>query len=97
MEKIKAECRKKSEWLNEMLAKANEAPKHQDPVITCEAILKEVDNLKFFANPILNKPKPKPVPVEKKEDSEEAKKEESEKASPAYEEANKETEDMNVD
>ncbi|EJU04335.1 heat shock protein 70 [Dacryopinax primogenitus] len=46
-------------WLENSLVKISERPKNVDPVITCAEIDKTRDELIYFANPIMTKPKPK--------------------------------------
>ena len=43
MDRVTAECKKKMEWLNDMIAKQNETPKHLNPVVTTEQITKEME------------------------------------------------------
>jgi len=95
LDKVTSECQVKLNWLNDSIAKRNEQPKHVDPPVSSERILKERENLQFFVNPILNKPKPAPAPAPKKED--EAKKEEGKKEEPKAEEPPKAAEEMDVD
>ncbi|KAJ2961647.1 hypothetical protein NQZ79_g3196 [Umbelopsis isabellina] len=51
-------------WLDQQLAKQDQVPKHETPVLFSRDIAKEQEALYAFANPILNKPKPTPKPVE---------------------------------
>ncbi|KAG2185006.1 hypothetical protein INT43_000919 [Umbelopsis isabellina] len=51
-------------WLDQQLAKQDQVPKHETPVLFSRDITKEQEALYAFANPILNKPKPAPKPVE---------------------------------
>ncbi|KAH8119135.1 heat shock protein 70 [Phellopilus nigrolimitatus] len=46
-------------WLDDQLARQAERPKNEDPVVTCEEIIKKRDEVIYFALPILNTPKPK--------------------------------------
>jgi heat shock protein 4 len=50
-------------WLEDMVVKQSEKPKHQDPVLTVAEIGKKRDEVIYFATPILSKPKPKPPVV----------------------------------
>lgn len=60
LKKIDEECRAKLSWLNDMISKQNEQPKHVAPVVTTETIEKEKNVLYYFVTPILKKPKPAP-------------------------------------
>ncbi|CAM0141148.1 adenyl-nucleotide exchange factor sse1 [Umbelopsis sp. WA50703] len=51
-------------WLDQQIAKQDQVPKHETPVLFSRDIAKEQEALYAFANPILNKPKPAPKPVE---------------------------------
>ncbi|KAI8384690.1 heat shock protein 70 family [Radiomyces spectabilis] len=51
-------------WLEEQLAKQAKQAKHETPVLFSRDIAKEEEAVIFFANPILNKPKPAPKPEE---------------------------------
>jgi heat shock 70kDa protein 4 len=58
-------------WLNDSIAKINDSPKHVTPFVTASTINQEKNNLLYFVNPILNKPKPAPKkeePVKKEGD-----------------------------
>ena len=90
-DKVKTECQKKMSWLNDMIAKQNETPKHKDPVVTVETIMKEMDNLTYFVNPILNKPKPK---QEKKKEEDSSSTKETPDAPPTSTATNPEDEQM---
>jgi heat shock protein 4 len=70
LDKIVKSAQKKLDWLNEMIGKQNELPKHAPLVITCDDINKEKNALFAIANPILTRPKPKVVPKEEKKDDE---------------------------
>ena len=60
LEKVGKHCQEKLNWLNEKIGKQNEMPKHAEPCVTSESIVKERDALQYFVMPILNKPKPIP-------------------------------------
>ncbi|KAI8646465.1 heat shock protein 70 family [Parasitella parasitica] len=53
-------CERGRRWLDEQKAKQDLVSKHDNPVLTADAIKKEEEAIIFFANPILNKPKPAP-------------------------------------
>ncbi|CAO3699541.1 unnamed protein product [Rhizopus stolonifer] len=53
-------CERASRWMDEQNAKQAQTPKNETPVLFCRDIKKEEDAVVFFANPILNKPKPAP-------------------------------------
>ena len=50
MGRIKEECKKKLDWLNEIIGKQNELHLHKDPIITTAQIKKETEVLKFICN-----------------------------------------------
>ncbi|KAJ3129656.1 adenyl-nucleotide exchange factor sse1 [Physocladia obscura] len=60
LEKAKKEAQVKIQWLNSQIAKANDQPKHIDPVVTAAQINAEKNSLINFVTPIINKPKPAP-------------------------------------
>ncbi|KAF9546744.1 adenyl-nucleotide exchange factor sse1, partial [Lunasporangiospora selenospora] len=51
-------CAKALSWIENKMEVQSEKKKYQQPVVTVAEILKEKDNLVYFATPILNKPKP---------------------------------------
>jgi heat shock protein 4 len=51
-------------WLDQQLAKQEQVPKHETPVLFSRDINKEQEAMLAFAKPIMNKPKPAPKPVE---------------------------------
>ncbi|CEP19347.1 hypothetical protein [Parasitella parasitica] len=53
-------CERAGRWMDEQNAKQKKVPKHETPVLTTKDIKKEEEAVIFFANPILNKPKPAP-------------------------------------
>ncbi|KAG0167375.1 adenyl-nucleotide exchange factor sse1 [Apophysomyces sp. BC1034] len=55
-------CDRARRWLDEQLAKQANVAKHETPVLFARDIVKEDEAVVFFANPILNKPKPAPKP-----------------------------------
>ncbi|KZO95492.1 heat shock protein 70 [Calocera viscosa TUFC12733] len=77
-------------WLENSLVKISERPKNVDPVITCAEMDKKRDELIYFANPIMSKPKPKTdapsAPQTNANPPPPAKEEPSEDAGPAVEE-----------
>ncbi|KAI8819335.1 Hsp70 protein-domain-containing protein [Fimicolochytrium jonesii] len=76
LDKVVKECQTKLAWLNDVIAKTNEQPKHQDPAVTIDQLQKEREYLHLIVNPILSRPKPAP---KKEEPKEEPKKEEATK------------------
>ncbi|KAI8981464.1 heat shock protein 70 family [Pilobolus umbonatus] len=57
-------CERAGRWMDEQKAKQAKVPKHETPVLFCRDIKNEEDAIVYFANPILNKPKPAPKPAE---------------------------------
>lgn len=51
-------------WLDQQLAKQEQVPKHETPILFSRDINKEQEAMLAFAHPIMNKPKPAPKPVE---------------------------------
>ncbi|KAJ3293699.1 adenyl-nucleotide exchange factor sse1 [Borealophlyctis nickersoniae] len=96
LDKVLKECQSKLDWLNNAVAKINEAPKHVDPPVTVAEINRQLDLLQLFVNPILNRPKPAPKKEEPKKE-ETGKKEDAKPEEKKAEEAEKPAEDMEVD
>ncbi|KAI9096909.1 heat shock protein 70 family [Phlyctochytrium arcticum] len=92
LEKVTKEAQQKLNWLNDSIAKLNEQPKSQPPVVTFQQINREREALYLTVTPILNKPKPAP---KKEEEKKEEKKEEPKEA--AKDEKKEEAERMDVD
>ncbi|KAJ3159428.1 adenyl-nucleotide exchange factor sse1 [Geranomyces michiganensis] len=92
LEKVNNECHSKLNWLNDAIAKVNEAPKHKDPSVTIDRLHKERESLHLIVNPILSKPKPAPKKEEPKKEESPAPKDKAEekKEKPA------ESEDANI-
>ncbi|KAI8984365.1 heat shock protein 70 family [Mycotypha africana] len=57
-------CERAGRWMDEQKAKQEKMAKHETPVLFSRDIKKEEEAIIFFANPILNKPKPAPKPEE---------------------------------
>ncbi|KAI8890796.1 heat shock protein 70 [Backusella circina FSU 941] len=57
-------CERAGRWMDEQNAKQAALPKNQTPILFCRDIKKEEEAITYFANPILNKPKPAPKPEE---------------------------------
>lgn len=57
-------CERAGRWMDEQNAKQAKLPKHETPVLFCRDIKNEEEAMIYFANPILNKPKPAPKPEE---------------------------------
>jgi heat shock protein 4 len=53
-------CERAGRWMDEQNAKQAKVPKNETPVLFCRDIKKEEEAIVYFANPILNKPKPAP-------------------------------------
>lgn len=53
-------CERAARWMDEQNAKQAKVPKNETPVLFCRDIKKEEEAVIYFANPILNKPKPAP-------------------------------------
>lgn len=94
IEKIKTECDKKLNWLNDQIAKQNETPKHEKLHITSATIKASQETLNWIVTPILSRPKPAPKPVEEPKMDEDPKKDNMGNDIPA--EAEKKP-DMDVD
>jgi len=93
--KINDECKNIDNWLSTQLAKQEQIPFVDDPIVTTDILRQRREALEKFCNPIINKPKPeppKPKEEPKKEEpkKEEPKKEESKKEEPKKEEPKKE-------
>ncbi|CAO3627817.1 unnamed protein product [Mucor hiemalis] len=53
-------CERAARWMDEQNAKQAKVPKNETPVLFSRDIKKEEEAIIYFANPILNKPKPAP-------------------------------------
>ncbi|KAG1235958.1 hypothetical protein G6F68_018887 [Rhizopus microsporus] len=65
-------CERAGRWMDEQNAKQAQTPKNVTPVLFSRDIKKEEEAIIYFANPILNKPKPAPKveePAAKSEDA----------------------------
>ncbi|RUP51485.1 hypothetical protein BC936DRAFT_147947 [Jimgerdemannia flammicorona] len=72
------QCDKARRWLDEHLAKQENVPKTETPLVWAKDILKQREDLVHFCSPLLSKPKPAPKPAEapKPEEKSEEKSEE---------------------
>jgi len=61
---IVEKCATIQKWLDDQIARQSERPKNVDPVFKRADILKNRDDIIYFATPILTKPKPKPPKVD---------------------------------
>ncbi|KAI8878762.1 heat shock protein 70, partial [Backusella circina FSU 941] len=57
-------CERAGRWMEEQKSKQATLPKYQTPILFSRDIKKEEEAITYFANPILNKPKPAPKPQE---------------------------------
>lgn len=62
--KVVERCATEQQWLDDMSARQLEKPKTSDPILTAAEILRRRDELIYFSQPILSKPKPKPTVTE---------------------------------
>lgn len=62
--KVVERCATEQQWLDDKSARQLEKPKTADPILTSAEILKRRDELIYFSQPILSKPKPKPQTTE---------------------------------
>ncbi|KAG8747153.1 adenyl-nucleotide exchange factor sse1 [Ceratobasidium sp. 414] len=62
--KIVERCATEQQWLDDMSARQLEKPKTSDPILTAAEVLRRRDELIYFSQPILSKPKPKPTVTE---------------------------------
>jgi heat shock protein 4 len=53
-------CERAGRWMDEQNAKQAKVPKNETPILSSNDIKKEEEAIVYFANPILNKPKPAP-------------------------------------
>ncbi|KAJ3155150.1 adenyl-nucleotide exchange factor sse1 [Geranomyces variabilis] len=97
LEKVNNECQTKLNWLNDAIAKVNEAPKHKDPSVTIDRLHKERESLHLIVNPILSKPKPAPKKEEPKKEESAPKEKTEEKEKAADSEDNNIGDRMDVD
>ncbi|KAI8072222.1 heat shock protein 70 family [Gilbertella persicaria] len=57
-------CERAGRWMDEQNAKQAKLAKNETPILFARDIKKEEEAIIYFANPILNKPKPAPKPEE---------------------------------
>ncbi|KAF9907431.1 adenyl-nucleotide exchange factor sse1 [Lobosporangium transversale] len=89
---IVEKCAKAQTWIENKLERQSMLKKYETPAVTSAEIIKQRDDIVYFAVPILNKPKPKPVVVETPETP-------AAEEKPASREETKEddTKDMDID
>ncbi|KAG9125470.1 adenyl-nucleotide exchange factor sse1 [Ceratobasidium sp. 392] len=62
--KIVERCATEQQWLDDLSARQLEKPKTANPILNSAEILRRRDELIYFSQPILSKPKPKPAATE---------------------------------
>jgi heat shock protein 4 len=62
--KVLERCATEQQWLDDMSARQLEKPKTSNPILTTAEILRRRDELIYFSQPILSKPKPKATTTE---------------------------------